>query len=169
MQTTPCPSFPVASIVSPRRVGPWLVALALAPLLAAPVLADDTFCGIVNGRFVKDCAGAAKETPANLRAAECQRLSSEISGQTGMGSFPAILKKEDLQKLYGRRCNTTTTSRAQAGHSPECDRIAKDYYGLAGQSVQPAMVNKSDLLRQYDTHCAAPPPVEQPAAVIIVR
>lgn len=158
------PVFPRLSCRLPRL--PAL--LVLAPLFIAPALAADSYCGIVNGRFVKDCpaAGAAKDA-ANPRAAECQRLSSELAGQTGMGSFPATMKKDDLQKLYSRRCNTSTADRTLLGDTPECDRIARDLYGLAGSSVQPALVSKTDLLRQYDLRCAAPPRHERPAVVIV--
>jgi hypothetical protein len=162
------PVFPLGGFSRLCRTPRLLALLVLAPLIAVPALADDTYCGIVNGRFVTDCpeSGRAKD-PASPRAAECQRLSSELAGQTGMGSFPATMKKDDLQKLYSRRCNTSTADRTQLGDTPECDRIARDLHGLAGSSVQPALVSKTDLLRQYDMRCAAPPPRERPAVVII--
>lgn len=142
-----------------------LALLVLAPFLAASALAADGYCGIVNGRFVKDCPKA--KDPVGGRGAECEQLSRELAGQTGMGSFSATMKKDDLQKLYSRRCSTTVADRTQHGDTPECDRIARDLHGLAGSSVQPALVSKTDLLRQYDMRCAPPPPRERPAVVIV--
>lgn len=124
-------------------------------LLAAPVASlAQPYCGIVDGKFIKDCPEPPLPTGTReeeLRAEECRQLSSEIAGQVGLGSFSAIMKKDDLNKLYVRRCSNRRNTAQD--NTLQCQRIAADLRGLAGTQTQSSLVKKSDLLRAYDDLC----------------
>ena len=132
--------------------------------------AGSPYCDIADGKFKTNCPELPLPTGTQeeeLRAQECRQLAQEIAGQSGMGSFGAQMKKDDLQKIHTRRCSRQLSGLSD--NSPECQRIASDLRGLVGAQVQSSLVRKSDLLRLYDSTCGMPTNNKPRPAIVITR